>query len=258
MGPSTSFIASSSYSSLESNSTNDNNNYKNSSNMLSNALNSCLVSKLNTTKNTISSIDEPLKSVISDESTRTISLVNSSQAIPSASAIINRQLSDTTNIKPLQPFLITNSSFSQNNIIANNLIFSSNETYSIYDSNGSQSILTLNPSCNLEESFTAKLNEHGGLMITTNSEGALVSADIESKIGSSLVLVNGTSSNDQSKMLIPTVQAKDEYKLKKKMKSIMEGADSNSQKQENFASIEIYNLLNEYKVKSIEKFMAFM
>lgn len=150
-------------------------------------------------------------------------VINTTQCLP-----VNRQLTDTTNIKPLQPILLTNSTFNQNLIQTSNLVMS-NETYSIYDS--TNNVLQLNPTCNLDD----------GLLITTDS---IVSTDtLNQNELTNLVLIDNSSNNDLLKILTP-INKDDSKHLKNKKKSDPHSNKINRLKQENsFTSIDVLNLL---------------
>lgn len=217
MGPSSSFTASSSSPSSDSN----------NKSILSSS--SKLVNVLINNEETKSS--SPSSSKIEDQ-IRNVSIINSTS---------NRQLTDTTNIKPLQPILITQ---------GNNLVFS--ESYSIYDTNNS-SILSINQSCNMDND-NEKLNDQTSLLITTPSSTITTPNDnilTEDTTMANLVLIDGTQ-------ILTPIQTKfdDASKNRKKMKSLIDAINANKAnsklKQENYTSVELFGLLNDFKNKNLD------
>jgi len=184
MGPSSSFTASSSDS--------NNKSILSSSSKLVNVL-------INNEETKSSSSSSKIEDQI-----RNVSIINSTS---------NRQLTDTTNIKPLQPILITQ---------GNNLVFS--ESYSIYDTNTAPSTTTTTPNDNILTEDTTMAN---------------------------LVLIDGTQ-------ILTPIQTKfdDASKNRKKMKSLIDAINANKAnsklKQENYTSVELIGLLNDFKSKNLD------
>jgi hypothetical protein len=211
MGPSSSFTASSSDS--------NNKSILSSSSKLVNVL-------INNEETKSSSSSSKIEDQI-----RNVSIINSTS---------NRQLTDTTNIKPLQPILITQ---------GNNLVFS--ESYSIYDTNNS-SILSINQSCNMDND-NEKLNDQTSLLITAPSTTTTPNDNIltEDTTMANLVLIDGTQ-------ILTPIQTKfdDASKNRKKMKSLIDAINANKAnsklKQENYTSVELIGLLNDFKSKNLD------